>query len=86
MPKDIAFVGGGVMAEAMIEGLLGKGLVASDRMTVSSPRQDRRAELASRHGVRVCGENREAATAGASEATPGATLKISRALNASVGL
>ena len=33
----IAFVGGGVMGEAMIKGLLNGGLTSADRIVVSDP-------------------------------------------------
>ncbi len=61
----IAFIGGGVMAEAMIQGLLSRQTVAPEHITVSEPRDKRRAELAARYFVRVTADNREAAHAGA---------------------
>lgn len=47
----LAFVGAGVMAEAMIAGLLARGLVEPDQIVASHPREDRRAALAKRHGI-----------------------------------
>jgi len=63
MFSSISFIGGGVMAEAMISGLLNRGVVAADGITVSEPREKRRAELAARYGVHTTGDNREAARA-----------------------
>jgi pyrroline-5-carboxylate reductase len=40
--RTIATVGSGVMAEAMIAGLLRDGLVAPDRIVASHPRAERR--------------------------------------------
>ncbi|MDP9467695.1 MAG: pyrroline-5-carboxylate reductase [Chloroflexota bacterium] len=55
----LAFVGAGVMAEAMIAGLLADRVPAG-QVTASHPRRDRREVLAARHGIRVVGRNREA--------------------------
>jgi pyrroline-5-carboxylate reductase len=60
----ISFIGGGVMAQAMIEGLLGKGLVLPAHVTASEPRQKRRDELHAACGICVTGDNRAAARAG----------------------
>src|SRR4051812_18425585 len=57
----LAFVGAGVMAEAMIAGLLDRKLIAPDRITVSHPREDRRQRLVERYGVIAVEANREAA-------------------------
>lgn len=57
----IGFIGGGVMAEAMIAGLLDRRLVAPDQIIVSHPRQVRREELMSRHWVRSTERNAEVA-------------------------
>jgi len=58
---SVAFIGGGVMAEAMIQGLISRNLVSPREITVSEPRQKRREELQQRHGVNVTAKNREAA-------------------------
>ena len=42
MFNSIAFIGGGVMAEAMIQGLLNKKTITPDGITVSEPREKRR--------------------------------------------
>lgn len=52
------------MAEAMIGGLLNKQVVGADAMAVSSPREERRLELAARHGVRAFADNRDVARFG----------------------
>jgi pyrroline-5-carboxylate reductase len=64
MLTSIAFIGGGVMAEAMIGGLLDKGLVRPDRIAASVPRENRRAELAVRYEISTMADNRDAAHAG----------------------
>ena len=59
----LSFIGSGVMAEAMISGILSEGLTAPDHMIASDPRQERGEELASRYGVKATTANREAAKA-----------------------
>ncbi|MGH9942443.1 MAG: pyrroline-5-carboxylate reductase [Pyrinomonadaceae bacterium] len=56
----LAFVGCGVMAEAMIAGVLKKGLVAPAQIAGSHPRAARREELAGRYGIEMVEGNREA--------------------------
>jgi pyrroline-5-carboxylate reductase len=58
--KRIAFIGSGVMAEAMIKGLLRQGLVAPDRIAASGPRPERGQELFDRYGVCTTTDNVEA--------------------------
>jgi pyrroline-5-carboxylate reductase len=58
--RIIAFIGGGVMAEAMIGGLVKRDLLASDQVIVSEPRQERGQELVERYGVRAVNDNAEA--------------------------
>jgi pyrroline-5-carboxylate reductase len=60
--RTIATVGSGVMAEAMIAGLLRGNLVASGQVIASHPRAERRAALQATHGIRVCASNVEAVT------------------------
>ena len=57
----LAFVGGGVMAESIIGGLLARGIVAPEQIIASHPRDERRARLEERHGIRTTSSNREAA-------------------------
>ena len=56
----LAFVGGGVMAEAIIGGALGAGLVAPGDVSVGEPVAARREQLAEAHGVAVFADNAEA--------------------------
>jgi pyrroline-5-carboxylate reductase len=49
------------MAEAMIAGLLKKGLVAPDRITASHPREDQRRKLQEKFGILTTENNRHAA-------------------------
>ncbi|WP_352431572.1 pyrroline-5-carboxylate reductase [Pyrinomonas sp.] len=58
---QISFIGCGVMAEAMIAGLLRRELVSPEQILGSHPRQTRREELAAKYGIRVFESNREAA-------------------------
>lgn len=58
--RRIAFVGGGLMAEAFIGGLLAKGLAAPQHIVASDPAPDRREHLAGSLGIRTTASNREA--------------------------
>jgi pyrroline-5-carboxylate reductase len=60
MLGQISFVGGGVMAEAIVQGLLSRKLVTPVEITVGEPRKERRDELTGRYGVRATGRNVEA--------------------------
>src|ERR671939_405493 len=60
---ELSFVGAGVMAEAMIAGLLKQQLVTAAQVSGSHPRPARRAELAERYGIRMVEGNRDAARA-----------------------
>ena len=60
--RTVATVGSGVMAEAMIVGLLRGALVTPGQVVASHPRPERRAELGSTHGIRVVASNIEAVT------------------------
>ncbi len=53
----IATVGSGVMAEAMIAGLLRGEQVTPDQIIASHPRADRRSELISSYGIRTVEDN-----------------------------
>ncbi|HET6746066.1 MAG TPA: pyrroline-5-carboxylate reductase [Candidatus Limnocylindria bacterium] len=61
--RRVAIVGAGVMAEAMIAGLLADRAVTPSRLVASHPRRDRRQTLAERHGITVVGRNAEAVDA-----------------------
>ena len=56
----VGVVGAGVMAEALIAGLLAQGL-PPDRLLASHRRADRRAELADRYAIPTTADNAEAA-------------------------
>ncbi|MDH5244286.1 MAG: pyrroline-5-carboxylate reductase, partial [Chloroflexota bacterium] len=56
----IATVGSGVMAEAIIAGLLRGGLVAPSQVVASHPRAERREALSRDYGIGVVGSNVEA--------------------------
>jgi len=57
----IAIIGSGVMAEAMIAGLLRGRIVEPDQVVASHPRSERRDELSERYGIPVTASNDEAA-------------------------
>lgn len=57
--RTIATVGSGVMAEAMVVGLLRGNLVTPSQVVASHPRAERREELAA-HGIRTVASNVEA--------------------------
>src|SRR5258706_15887995 len=58
--RTIATVGSGVMAEAMIAGLLRSALVDPGQVVASHPRAERRDHLAREYGIRVVAGNVEA--------------------------
>jgi pyrroline-5-carboxylate reductase len=57
----VAFIGSGVMGEAMLAGLLAQGLVDPSQVIASHPRADRREQLVERYGVSVAESNLDAA-------------------------
>ena len=59
----LAFIGCGVMAEAIIAGLLRRKLVSAEQIVGSHPRVARREEMHVKYGVEMFEENREAVTA-----------------------
>jgi pyrroline-5-carboxylate reductase len=59
---QLSFVGVGVMAEAMIAGLLRRQLVSRGQVIGSHPRAVRREELQTQYGIRMFESNREVAT------------------------
>jgi pyrroline-5-carboxylate reductase len=59
----IAFIGSGVMGEAMIGGLLRQKVLAPEQIIASDPLPERRADITARFGIRCTGSNQEAARA-----------------------
>ncbi|NJD28312.1 MAG: pyrroline-5-carboxylate reductase [Chloroflexi bacterium] len=78
--RRIATVGSGVMAEAIIAGLLRGQLVAPGQIVASHPRADRREALESHHGIRTTDSN-----AGAVEGADIVLLAIKPQMLARVG-
>ena len=59
-PMRVGIIGAGVMAEAMIAGLLANRAVTPGMLTASHPRRERRELLAERHGFQPVAANRDA--------------------------
>jgi pyrroline-5-carboxylate reductase len=57
---NLAFVGSGVMAEAMIKGILARKLLSPEHIVASGPRAERGLQLQERYGVRWTTSNVEA--------------------------
>ncbi len=55
--KTIGFIGSGVMAEAMIKGLIGRDLISADQVIAADPRPERGEELSGRYGLRATTDN-----------------------------
>ena len=60
--KKIAFIGPGVMAEAMIAGLLNKKLAKPENITAAGPREERVKELGKKYGIKSTNDNSSAAS------------------------
>ena len=60
--KKIAFIGPGVMAEAMITGLLHKKLAKPENITASGPRAERGAELNKKYRIKTTTDNASTAS------------------------
>ena len=56
----ISFVGGGVMAESILRGILNKGIAAPKDVCVGEPVEARRRYLAQEHGIQATSDNKEA--------------------------
>ena len=56
----IAFIGSGVMAEVMINGLLTRGMTSPESLWAAGPRQERADQLAATYGVQGTTDNLEA--------------------------
>ncbi len=57
---NLSFIGCGVMAEAIIAGLLSKNLVKPEQVVGSHPSEERREELQGKYGIRLFESNRDA--------------------------
>lgn len=57
LKKTIAFIGPGVMAEAMIAGLLRKKIADAKHIIASGPREERGAELRKKYGIQAVTDN-----------------------------
>jgi pyrroline-5-carboxylate reductase len=55
--RKLAFIGPGVMAEAMIAGLLRKKLADPKNITASGPREERGRELQTKYGIKTTTDN-----------------------------
>ena len=60
--KKIAFIGPGVMAEAVIAGLLNKKLAKPENIIASGPREERGAELNKKYRIKTTTDNASAAS------------------------
>ena len=60
----VAFIGGGIMGEAMIRGLITRDIVAPEQIIAADPMAERLDDLRGRYGIRVTNSNAEAAEAG----------------------
>ena len=58
--KKIVFVGAGMMAEAMIAGLIKKKLAKPEDITGTGPREERGAELRKKYGIKTSVDNNAA--------------------------
>jgi pyrroline-5-carboxylate reductase len=72
---SLSFIGCGVMAEAIIGGLLRRELVTPAQIVASHPRQERREELQTKYGINVVESNAKAARPG--PASDGSSRKSS---------
>ena len=62
--STLSVIGAGVMAEAMIGGVLERELVPAGSIIASHPREDRRKALSEKHRIQVTADNAEAARRG----------------------
>jgi pyrroline-5-carboxylate reductase len=62
LDKKITFIGPGVMAEAMIAGLIRQELASPENLLASGPREERGWELHNKYGIRTTIDNTAAAS------------------------
>jgi pyrroline-5-carboxylate reductase len=60
--RKIAFIGPGVMAEAMVAGLIHQNLAQPESLIASGPGHERLQELQAKYGIAVTSDNRAAAS------------------------
>src|SRR5215203_5075377 len=72
----LAFIGCGVMAEAIIAGLLRRKLVGLEQIAGSHPRQARREEMHVKYGIEMFESNREAVTETYPEVTDDSSMIV----------
>ncbi len=58
---QVAFVGGGVMGEAIIKSLLRSGALSAQKISLSEPNSDRRTLISDKYHVHGCPDNADAA-------------------------
>ena len=58
--EKLAFIGGGAMAEAIIKGILGSGLLTPAQIYVGNPGAERRNYLHDIYGIQVFADNKQA--------------------------
>ncbi|PKB68654.1 MAG: pyrroline-5-carboxylate reductase [SAR202 cluster bacterium Io17-Chloro-G3] len=56
---NISFIGGGVMAEAIINGILSQKMARKDEIYVGEPVDERRASLKEQYGISVSADNKD---------------------------
>ena len=61
LDKKITFIGPGVMAEAMIAGLIRQKLANPENLLAAGPREERGVELQKKYGIRTTADNATAA-------------------------
>lgn len=62
LDKKISFIGPGVMAEAMIAGLIRQKLASPENLLASGPREERGLELQKKYGIQTTTDNAAAAS------------------------
>ena len=56
---NISFVGGGLMAEAILGGIIDSGMETREHLAIGEPSNSRRSYLETKYGVTVSDSNRE---------------------------